>query len=109
MKKLDEILLFKSLAFKYRTHRGMDLEDLLSMQISEEQKVKLIEQSQTKNVCVHLPISFVEELEGVLAQLSMSKREFVHLAISDALNRFYEISKQHDIYSFCSPSEEAQS
>ena len=110
MTKIDEILLYKSLAFKYSPTHGLSVDDILEMpSVSEENKQKILEQSKTKNVCVHLPIDFVEELETVLFQLSMSKREFIHLAISDALERFYEISEKHDIYAFCKSSPDTTS
>ena len=40
-----------------------------------------------KNVCAKLHISLVERLESVIANLDMSKREFIEIALIDAMNR----------------------
>lgn len=40
-----------------------------------------------QNVCARLPRSFVEELDKRIDLLGISKRQFIELALHDALNR----------------------
>lgn len=93
MSKLDEILIYKSLAFKH----GADGSAFLDLVISQNQDNPAL-QAVTKNVCAHLSVGLVERLESALGVLEMSKREFIEIAIIDALDRFDTIASQYDIF-----------
>jgi hypothetical protein len=93
MNKLDEILTYKSLAFKH----GADTSGALDMVISQNQDNPAL-QAVTKNVCAHLSVGLVERLEDALSILEMSKRQFIEISIIDALDRFDSIASKYDIF-----------
>lgn len=91
MNRLNEILTYKSLAFKHAADNSQLVDYIVETQPEAVQAV-------TKNVCAHLPIPLVERLENSLAILNMSKREFIQAAIIDALDRFDKIADEYNIF-----------
>lgn len=91
MNRLNEILTYKSLAFKH----AADNQQLVDY-IAETQPEVL--HQVTKNVCAHLPMPLVDRLENSLGILGMSKREFIQAAIIDALDRFDKIAEDYHIF-----------
>lgn len=93
MSRLDEILIYKALAFKHGPNNSSLLDHFLDQESQPEELAKV-----TKNVCAHLSLPLVERMEKVLGVLDMSKREFIESAIIEALDRYDSISDQYNIF-----------
>ena len=91
MKILDEILTYKSLAFKHGDNQSALMDDLIDVGAVELPTT-------TKNVGAHLALPLVDRLESALGVLDMSKRQFIEAAIIDALDRFDVIAESHEIF-----------
>lgn len=59
-----------------------DMGKLVDLAIAQNQEIPEI-----KNVCAKLHISLVERLENVVNNLNMSKREFIEIALIEALDK----------------------
>ena len=51
-----------------------------------------------KNVCAKLAVTLVDQIDEACNVLSMSKREFIEIAITNLIAEVDEIAEKHDIY-----------
>lgn len=51
-----------------------------------------------RNVCAKVPVSLVDRLDNTLALLGISKREFVEMAIIEALDKVDKIEQEVDVF-----------
>jgi len=90
--RLEQKLLQKALNFKFNETESLlvdqAVDDLSKMDIS---KVKV------KNICAYVPLEFAERLENILDTLKISKREFVTLALEEAMTKADSVMKQTGI------------
>lgn len=84
MTDFNKYLQFKALSFAFSV-KGNSAIDLFT----DEQQAAIYEANgiDMKYVNVPFPKPTVERLEGILAQLDMSKRDFVQRAVLDAMER----------------------
>lgn len=61
-----------------------------------------------QNVCAKLDQSLVDRLDQALSVLDMTKRDFIELALIEALNKVDEILEQTDAFEFVDAKSEAQ-
>jgi hypothetical protein len=71
----DEFILYRSLSLKFSGSHILDFPDEAS------------DSSNLRNVCAKLHPDLVDRLDTVLGLLGMSKREFIQIALIDALDR----------------------
>lgn len=88
---LEEIMTYKCLAFKHRT--SAQLGQLIDS-VADDESSKL----QVKNVCAKLSIELVERLDNTCRLIDMSKREFIEIAIVEALDTFDKLAGDFDIF-----------
>lgn len=53
-----------------------------------------------KNLCAKVPSALVDEIDQVIGLLGISKREFVELAVREALERADQIIEEEGVYSW---------
>lgn len=84
MTNFDKYLQYRALSFAFSV-QGSNVIDALS----DEQQKAIYEANdiEMKFVNVPFPKPTVERLEGLLAQLGMSKRDFVQRAVVDAIQK----------------------
>lgn len=70
----------KALNFRF----GINQEQFIDSMLEQDPDGK---KWKTKNVCAHMSEPLVQRLENTLAMLEMSKREFITLAIVEALDK----------------------
>lgn len=90
MKYSEEVILSKVLQFKHSSGDGHAVDNALENSDAFEQKFK--------NVCAKLPVELVDSLEATCGLLDFSKREFIHLAVTDLIEKFEEISSEYDMF-----------
>jgi hypothetical protein len=96
MSQLKEFLTFKALAFKFSVHGGYGnsydqlqrgiasgaITNSDGTPINEDQFDSMVEHRQT---CAKLPVYLCEKLDAVCGMLDITKREFIELAVREAL------------------------
>jgi len=91
--RLGQKLTQKALNYKFNEVKEAILEqavtDLVGM---ENPPVKV------KNLCAYVPQPIYERLEDLLLLLKMSKREFITLAVLEAMDKADQILLEIDIY-----------
>jgi hypothetical protein len=87
-------LLHKALHFKFQ-HMGASLDAVLSDPDNQE-AIK----GKYKNVCTLIDEALLSRLEGALDVLNMSKREFLEMAIIEALHSVDSIINEVDAFEF---------
>lgn len=97
----DQFIRYKALRFKF-----LDGDKLLENVLNDPNQEEI--NSQFKNVCAKLPLKMVDDLEGVCGLLDMSKRRFIEMAVSQALERCNKIFDDVDAFEFCTPVENQQ-
>lgn len=89
----EQKLLHKALNYKFNEVHGSILERAVEeMATQENPPIKL------KNICAYVPETFAKRLEDMLDLLKMSKREFVTLALHEALDKADKIIEEVNIY-----------
>jgi len=58
-----------------------DMVDLFANDPANAEAMKKV----TRNICAHISIELFNEVEGLCEMLSLSKRQFVELALSEAI------------------------
>ena len=72
----DEFVLYRALALKFSgSHNLGSLPD------------DVLDTARFRNVCAKLHPDFVDRLDSVISLLGMSKRDFIEIALIDALDR----------------------
>jgi hypothetical protein len=94
-KLFKEVITQKALSFKLAGH-SIGLPMMADEIIVNDENVK----KHFKNVCVQLPIIVNQQLEDTLAILNLNKREFVIMAIENALEEAEKIMNEHDIFEY---------
>lgn len=94
-------LTHRALNYKFSfAHVNPAVTDRIIETASEEDKSK-----QFKNVCAFISISLADRLESTLSILGMSKRDFLEMAIIEALDVADEVMDEVDIDEFLRPEE----
>ena len=97
--RLEQQITLKALRFKY-DDSDIFLDSFLGENVDSEQ-VK----THFKNVCALISRPMCDRLEKTLEVLNMSKREFLGLAISDALDKADVIMKDINVMEFHRPDD----
>jgi ABC-type uncharacterized transport system ATPase component len=100
-KYFKEVVTLKSLEFKLSSQIEGRTTDLI---IDSEPSIA----SQFKNVCAPIPLSLNDELENMLGLLSMSKRQFMTLAIASAIDDARALMNEIDITAYHKEFDEVQ-
>ena len=83
----DEFVLYRALALKFSgSHNLGSLPD------------DVLDTARFRNVCAKLHPDFVDRLDSVISLLGMSKRDFIEIALIDALDRCEKTL--HDVDAF---------
>lgn len=77
----NEYLHYKALELKFKTVQGEHLSNSLEALIDADSEVV----PQTKNVCAKLSVQLSDELDAITSLLSMSKRQFIEMALIQAI------------------------
>lgn len=110
MSNFDQFIQYRALHFKFSTTPGSSLGDVEAM--LQGGMLKLHDEAgnpveptlenalegtglEIRNVCAKVPASLVAELDNTLSILQMKKRDFVEMALRDALERADKII--HDV------------
>lgn len=92
---LDQKLLHKVLDYKFKSSGASAIDGVLNDPVNQE-AIK----GKFKNVCAYIHEPLTIRLEETLAVLNMSKREFLEVAIIEALDRADSIIKEVDAFEF---------
>jgi len=115
MKEFEQFIEYRALAYKFESRNTLDK----IMQGFETGSLQLIgDDGQPKlgsiedviplqNVCAKLSVQLVERMESRLAVLSMSKRQFIEMAVISALEKIDDIFQMVDIHEFDQDRSEA--
>ena len=90
---LEQKLIQKALSFKFDDSAKL-IDGILESPEHEEFK------KQFKNVCAMLSEPLVNRLEGTLAILKISKREFIEMSIIESLDKADKIMKEFGVDEF---------
>ncbi len=99
-KHFREVLTFRALDFKLAGCPGVILEGAIPVPETQEPKFK--------NVCALIPIELDEELESITGLLSISKRQFLVLAIQSAIEETNKLMDEVDVFEHVSPLQASQ-
>lgn len=94
MNRFEEFLKYRALSFKYQ---GVNQNSSLFEQALDSAAES--GQLEIKHVSAKLSADLVDRLEDQLQILDMSKRQFIEMALIDALDRVEEINDELDIFS----------
>lgn len=100
-KFFKETIIQKALKFKHAGHSIGIPSIVTDEEIANNDDIK----KHFKNVCVQLPMDVNEHLEATLAILNLNKREFVILAIENALEEAERIMAEYNVFEYHSPSD----
>jgi ABC-type uncharacterized transport system ATPase component len=92
-KYFKEVVTLKSLEFKLSSQIEGRTTDLL---LDSEPSLA----AQFKNVCAPIPLALNDELENMLGLLSMSKRQFMTLAIASAIDESRALMDEIDVIEY---------
>lgn len=91
--RLEQKLLQKALNVKFDETKEKLLDvGVEALASSENPAIKV------KNICAYVPLEFADRLDNTLKFLKMSKREFITLAVEEALSKADKIILEVDIY-----------
>ena len=106
-KDFRSYLQYKALSHRFSTRNSALLDVLLKNAPSQHvtgssgdqiEITELNEDVKLQNVCAKIPLPLVERLESALSILSMSKREFIEIAIINALDETDSIFAENDVF-----------
>lgn len=98
-KFFKELIMQKALQFKHAGH-SIGIPSIITDEaIAKDEDIK----KHFKNVCVQLPIEVNENLEATLAILNLNKREFVILAIENALEEANRMMDEFEVFEYHKP------
>ena len=107
MKDFDQFVQYRALQFKFSgIHHPGEIEESRVMKVQGDDGVfrpatiEDIVGVEVKNVCAKLPIPIVERLDNLLGVLDMTKRDFIEMALVDALDRVDAILGEVDAFEF---------
>lgn len=97
MREFDQYMQHKVLSFKYSVTNSPD-SVIGAVTVDDGQggsrPAKIEDLFEVKNVCAKIPVTIAERLDNTLGVLEMSKREFIELALIEAMNRVDEIIEE---------------
>lgn len=114
MSGFDQFIQYRALHFKFTStpHRSLgDMEAMLQggMLKVQDEAGNPVEPTlenalsgtglEIRNVCAKVPASLVDELDNTLSILQMKKRDFIEMALRDALERAAKIIDDVDAFS----------
>lgn len=76
----NEYLHYKVLELKFKTIQGEQFSNLIEAVIEADAQA-----AQTKNVCAKLSVQLSDELDSIVGLLNMSKRQFIEMALIQAI------------------------
>ena len=107
MNEFEQFIQYRALAFKFST-AGRSLshaEGLIDAKMIGKEVdgvfvpfEKLEEVYPVKNVCAKLAITLVDRLDQALSVLEMSKRDFIEIALIEALNKVDQVLADTDAF-----------
>lgn len=106
-KDFRSYLQFKALSHRFSASQGTLLDMLLASTPTKESVnangddvhiTELSPEVKLQNVCAKIGLPLVERLESTLSILSMSKREFIEIAIISALDETDRIFAENDVF-----------
>ena len=110
MTHFEQFIQYKALSFKFNTPGLLSIDKIEQMvkggSIGQDVDGKFVpftdlEQAtpiKLQNVCAKLTQQLVDRLDEALGVLSMTKREFIELALIEALNKVDEVLEQTDAF-----------
>lgn len=112
MKDFDQFVQYRALQFKFSgIHHAGEIEESRIMKIRGNDGVlrpatiEDIVGGEVKNVCAKLPIPIVERLDNLIGILDMTKRDFIEMALVDALDRVDAILNKVGAFEFVRPDQ----
>lgn len=91
MSKFEEYVKYRALAFKFQ--------DVTQNSTLLEHAIDQLPETDFKHVSAKLSAALVERLDKQIQILDMSKRQFIEIALIDALDRVEQINDELDIFS----------
>lgn len=77
MSDFKQFITYRALAFKFETLRNESLTDQLLDSVGSHPEIK--------NVCAKLSVELSDQIDRTVAQLGVSKRKFIEVALIEAL------------------------
>lgn len=119
MKHFDQYIQFRALKFKFSALGSMTLDDMERM-IESGALLKSDDDGKTvrptsleeispiplRNVCAKLSVQLVERLDNALGILDISKRQFIELALIEALDKVDQVLEDVDAFEYCEKPEQ---
>lgn len=110
MRDFDQFVQYRALNFKFSgVHHLSEIESHLKIVgddgVSRPATLEDIVGGEVRNVCAKLPVSIIDRLDNSLGILEMTKRDFIEMALVDALDRVDEILSEVDAFEFVRRSE----
>lgn len=109
MNDFEQYIQYRALAFKFGNGSYMtpdklqDLIDSGALKGANGEQLTLVDQvwpEELKNLCAKVPVSLIDRIEEVISPLNISKREFVQIAVIEALNRIESICEEVNMFEF---------
>lgn len=95
MPQFDQYIQYRALAFKYETLKSGVISSAIEQMIEKMPKNGLdadgLKLPPLKNVCAKVSVSLSERLDNTTSTLGISKRQFIEMALIEALDRADEI------------------
>jgi len=86
----NEFIHYRALAYKYEVVQGRNISDKLDQLIDNFPEgggnIDSFKIPEVKNVCAKLAVELSDHLDEVCAKLSLSKRQFIEMALIQALD-----------------------
>ena len=112
MAHFDQFIQYRALKFKFSTLGSMTLDDMerliesgaiLKSDDGETVRRTTLEEISPiplRNVCAKLSVPLVERLDNALAILDISKRQFIELALIEALDKVDKVLQEVDAFEY---------
>lgn len=122
MNHFDQYIQFRALKFKFSALGSVTLDDMERM-VENGSILKSDDDGKTvrrttleeispiplRNVCAKLSVQLVERLDNALGILDISKRQFIELALIEAMDKVDKVLEDIDAFEYCEkPDQEPQ-
>ncbi len=120
MAHFDQFIQYRALKFKFSALGSMTFDDLERLieggnvgtnvdgQFVPATSLEDVSPIPLRNVCAKLSVPLVERLDNALAVLDISKRQFIELALVEALDKVDKVLEEVDAFEYCQPEEETE-
>jgi hypothetical protein len=121
MAHFDQFIQFRALKFKFSSLGSLTFDDLERMveagSLGKEvdgvfvpaKGLEDVSPIPLRNVCAKLSVQLVERLDNALGILDISKRQFIELALVEALDKVDKVLEDVDAFEYCEkPEQEAK-